>query len=597
MARTNANDRARGRAIWRRASGSQRWGSGAMAVALGALATALVPVPVLAESASRNSVDALAGRSDDDLLRQGLGALGAGQAGSALPVLSELAARRNGDSTAQALLALAYHRSAGGAPEATELALAGYDLALRADPDNALAAGLAGRLAFERGRYGRAADLYARAAMADPANGGALLGLAASAYMAGDAGFAALAADRAARSGAALPTRAAALRVGVLAQAALGHPREARRTWEDLARLAPAEAEALAPRLALVERTNAVDAAGSADQPVEAPPAEAVAADQVSVDVAIVLSQNTVRERIGLNLLDGLTLNYSYNNQWQRTRQSSGGSDSDSTQRVITQAIGVPQLSYNLNLFNRGGQYYNVVARPSLTAYRNETSEFFIGRSVKVAISGVNAATLENIDIGIEMKVTPIEITPEGTRVKIEATRSFLTTDAAGRFSEALTTFRQRVSATAQIRFGETLILSGLSERVDDNTFSKTPVLGDLPLVQNLFRQKNLNHRQDAALILVTPSLPSRLPGRAFMRSEHLERAGALWTQVIDPSSNASAVTAQLARRERFTRMRSGDARLTWPDPAGAMPEVLAGLLQQGGQAWPGGAPLAGARR
>lgn len=250
---------------------------------------------------------------------------------------------------------------------------------------------------------------------------------------------------------------------------------------------------------------------------------------------------------------------------------------------MITETISIPQLTYNINMFNRGGQYYQVVARPSLTAYRGEISEFFVGRTLKVAVNGVNAAQLEQIDIGIELKVTPVEITPEGARVRIETGRSFLTSDAAGTFNEALTTFRQRVAATAEIRFGETLVLSGLSESVDDATFSKTPVLGDLPLAGSLFNERGKTSRRDSVLILVTPARPSALPGRPWARGEAVERLVKLWTQVIDPSSNGVDAAARLSRMHLFTRMAPGDSPLAWPDPAKISERMLGDLLGPGG--------------
>jgi type II secretory pathway component GspD/PulD (secretin) len=297
---------------------------------------------------------------------------------------------------------------------------------------------------------------------------------------------------------------------------------------------------------------------------------------QISVDVTIVLAQNTARERIGMNLLDGLRLQYGYNRQTTRREDHvSPGT----FERVITEGIGVPQLSYNLNLFNRGGQFYQVVARPTLTAYRGEASEFFVGRTLKVAVGGVNLGQLEQFDIGIEMKVTPIEITAEGTRVRIETGRSFLTSDPTGTFSEALTTFRQRVAATAEIRFGETLVLSGLSESVDDSTFSKTPVIGDVPVVGSLFNERQKATRRDAVLILVTPSRPAALPGHPWARPEAVERLAKLWTEIVDPSSNGVDAAARLRRMRMFTRMSPGDAPLAWPDPAKVSGQLLGQLL------------------
>ena len=171
--------------------------------------------------------------------------------------------------------------------------------------------------------------------------------------------------------------------------------------------------------------------------------------------------------------------------------------------------------------------------------------------------------------------MTPVEITPTGTRVRVETGRSFVTADPAGTFAEALTTFTQKVAATAEIRFGETLVLSGLSETVDDKTYSKTPVLGDIPVVGRLFHESNLTERRDSVLMLVTPSRPLALPGRPFARSDQVQRMIALWTQIIDPASNADAVTNQLSQMRMFTRMNRSDAFVAIPDARSAAAEIL----------------------
>ena len=515
--------------------------------------------------------------ADAALEAAGTDALRTGDATGAIASLSELVARNPRDGARQALLALAYHIAARERPEAADLALTGYDLALKSEPGQMWPAALAGRLAFDRGRYDEAVEQFAHAAMLRPDSANVLGALAAAAYMAGDIALAGLAADRAAVLAGDDP---ALRRIAATAAAASGARGDARTHLAVLSRIAPDIAAAADRRVAQIEASEPLDRAIAQEptvpEPVEAP-------SQVSVDIAIVLSQNTHRERSGINLLDGLSLQYGTNRASTRTiRQTDGSPAGNDYQRVLTSAIGIPQLTYSLNLFNRGGQYYSVVARPQLTAFRGEQSEFFVGRTLKVAVNGIQSGSLEQIDIGIEMKVTPVEITATGTRVKIEAGRSFLTSDAAGSFSEALTTFRQKVVATAEVRFGETLLLSGLNETVDDATFSKTPVLGDVPLVGNLFNQRNLNQRRDSVIILVTPSLPAALPGRAFARREHAARLAQLWTTLIDPKSDAAATQARLSRMRLFTRMTRGDVTMPFPDAGQAAGDMLRDLLMPG---------------
>ncbi|MCW3835075.1 tetratricopeptide repeat protein [Sphingomonas canadensis] len=526
------------------------------------------------ESAANRAMPALP--TDSAALRaQGLAALNAGDHRGAILALSEATARAPRDAELQTLLGLAYHNAGERDPEAIELAIAGYDLALKSQPGNFWAAALAGRAAYDRGRYDEATRRFGQAVLARPGDPRALMALAQAAYMNGDAVLAAVSAERAADRFADAPERAGALRLAALAEAASGDGARGNALVDAVAILDPAGARALAPRVAQLAQTAPVDGAGVGDGASEAP----VAPNQISVDVAIVLAQNTSRERIGINLLDGLSLQYGYSRADSRRISRGDNGNTNTLDRVITEAIGIPQLTYNLNLFNRGGQNYQVVARPTLTAYSGETSEFFVGRTLKVAVSGINAGQLESIDIGIELKVTPVEITPDGTRVRIETGRSFLTADAAGNFNEALTTFRQRVSATAELRFGETLVLSGLSESVDDATYSKTPVLGEVPLIGSLFNERAKQSRRDAVLILVTPSRPAALPGRAWARAEAVERLATLWTEIVDPSSNGVDAARRLKGMRMFTRMAPGDSPLAWPSPRKMSGEMLGELL------------------
>lgn len=525
-----------------------------------------------AAARKKDHMDDLSAMTVPLLEDRGAQALRGGDATTAIASFAEVASRQPRDSTAQTLLGLSYHMAAATQPEALDMALAGYDLAIRAAPGQFWPSAMAGRAAYEGGRYGDALSHFSRALLLRPNDPRLVSAVAAAAYMSGDVGLASVAAERAV----ALSKHpdAATLRVAALAMAATDDAVAAKRNLAALTAAYPQEGAATAARVTELLQTAPLDAAVPL-APGEGAPAETAPA-QISVDVAIILSQNTARDRTGLNLLDGLRVQYGVGRAVTRTSDSAG---TDSYQRVITGSITVPQLNYNLNIFNRGGQTYSVVARPQLTAFKGEQSEFFIGRSVKVAVNGVNSSSLEQIDIGIEMKVTPIEITATGTRIRLETGRSFLTADPAGSFNEALTTFRQKVAATAEIRFGETLLLSGLSESVDDRTYSKTPLIGDLPIIGNAFNERNKVQRRDAVMVLVTPSRTTALPGRSWARAASVDRLAKFWTQVIDPLTDAASSQARLRNMRLFSRMAKGDVAVPFSDPHRAAGEMLGDLL------------------
>lgn len=493
-------------------------------------------------------------------------ALLAGDTEKAVRGFGDAAARNPADANRQTLLALASQQAAGGDPGAQDVAAAGYDMALRSSQNAYWAAVLAGKAAHDRGRYAQAQSYFARAVLMRPDDHRALLALAISAYLAGDPQLASLSAVQAARSPDAA-VRKDALKISALASAATGRDAEARATLSQFQALAPDEAPAVLTRINELTRTSAAEPATAAT-PQTAP----ATPDQVSVDVAIILSQTAQRDSIGLNLLEGLQAQYGFR---EETVDSGGGNIA----RTVTQAITIPQLTYNLNLFNRFGQYYQVVARPMLSAYRGEPADFFVGRSAKVAVTGVNFSQLESIDIGTNVKVTPLDITPERSRLKIEVTRSFLSAEPAGNFNEAVNTWRQTVSTTVEVDFGKTLILSGLSESVRDSSATKTPVIGNAPIVGSLFNRRITTDKRDAVLILVTPSAVTSFDARPWARPADVERLIGLWTTVVAPGSDAATITQQLEHARLFTRGRKDDARLTWPSLPRDQGEIVKDLL------------------
>ena len=289
---------------------------------------------------------------------------------------------------------------------------------------------------------------------------------------------------------------------------------------------------------------------------------------QISVDVTIILSSVSKSQRRGINLLDALSATYSLDRSYSKSvLEQSGAAPISSAVKTITRNIGIPQINYNLNLFNNSGQYYSVLARPSLTAYLKETSDFFAGRTVNVSVSGINAGDILPIDIGVALTVTPEAITNENTIIRVAANRSFLSANEIGQFSESLTTFKQQVSAMADIKFGQTLILSALSETVRDESNSKVPLLGDVPILSALTREKNVAEREESLLILVTPQRPSvaNLNIQA-LRSDETKRLIRFWENMANPTSNVDDIINRLEKMPIFREAQKADISYKLPE-------------------------------
>ncbi|MBE7418847.1 MAG: hypothetical protein HS128_14105 [Ideonella sp.] len=478
-----------------------------------------------------------------------------------------------------------------------ELAQVGYDAAAKFAPGYYWSHYYSGLARFHRQDYAAAAEDFAWAILDRPDAPQAFAGLAATAYYAGDLDVARVAA---ARAMALAPNDPAMRRAAAYVAAARGDRPQLAALTDKADTPAPGAAGLAGdkPRLAqllrgavLAQHTPAAGAAqgtqptpaGDAAQrgaatdgaqppgadgepPQDPPPADgSIAAgngpQQVMVEVTLLLSQDVTKRSVGINLLDGLKLQFGGDN---KTERRSGTGTADTFSRVITSALTVPQITYSLNLFNTHDDFYDVVVRPSLVATLGQQSEFFIGRTLTVGVGGVNTATVQTIDVGTSVKLTPMEISPERTRFRIDTVRSFFVPTSSGTFAESVTTFKQTVGATAEVEFGKTLILSGLYEAVNVGWTSKVPVLGDIPVANLLFNERSKTQSRDAAIVLVTPRLAGTIETdtREF-RGETLQRLLSLWNDLVDPLTNIDAVGAKLRRKiGKYFMPQPGDLRL-----------------------------------
>ena len=65
----------------------------------------------------------------------------------------------------------------------------------------------------------------------------------------------------------------------------------------------------------------------------------------------------------------------------------------------------------------------------------------------------------------------------------------------------------QQVKTQAMIEDGGTLIVGGVYQEVMSNTINKVPVLGDLPVLGNLFKSRGREHKRNELLFFITPRI------------------------------------------------------------------------------------------
>ncbi|MGD1910305.1 MAG: AMIN domain-containing protein [Rivularia sp. (in: cyanobacteria)] len=75
---------------------------------------------------------------------------------------------------------------------------------------------------------------------------------------------------------------------------------------------------------------------------------------------------------------------------------------------------------------------------------------------------------------------------------------------------------RSLQSGLVRMRDGQTLILSGIIQESDRVSVSKTPILGDIPIIGSLFRSTSKNNQRNEVIVLLTPQIMDDSQGSSY---------------------------------------------------------------------------------
>jgi len=177
----------------------------------------------------------------------------------------------------------------------------------------------------------------------------------------------------------------------------------------------------------------------------------------------------------------------------------------------------------------------NILSSPHLLTLDNKEAEIVVGENVpfitsqsRDTLNPTNANvvnnTIERKDVGITLRLTPhihesdfvsLDIFQESSAVKGD---SLLNASSVG-----VTTTKRSAKTSVLVKNGDTVVLGGMMQETFTNTVSQIPILGDIPLLGNLFRFKSVSRKKTNLLIMLTPRI-IRDPGEMLERSEEQQR-------------------------------------------------------------------------
>ena len=265
-----------------------------------------------------------------------------------------------------------------------------------------------------------------------------------------------------------------------------------------------------------IVKTQSETSESDTEETAENTPGPSTIADtkMVVVDVVIIGTRESVRATNGVNLLKGLKIQWgdvtggihAYSRTKNRTRDLNDSSN-DANTEVFAKALTIPAIEYSFNVFNDNDSHSKILAKPSLIALSNQSSEFFSGTGVTAATtSGTGESITIEKEVGVKLTVTPQFLDDNKVLLKVSAERTFLTDpDSSVTFEYRFDVTKTTIQAAVALEMGETLMLGGLTEQETEQSADGVPFLKNIPIINWAFSEQQNKEFTRTLTILLTP--------------------------------------------------------------------------------------------
>ncbi len=155
----------------------------------------------------------------------------------------------------------------------------------------------------------------------------------------------------------------------------------------------------------------------------------------------------------------------------------------------------------------------NILSTPSITTLDNQEASILVGQEIPISTGEAlsdnfdNAfRTIQRENVGIELIVTP-QINANGAvRLAIQQEVSSVAGPVSDDFNELILNKRQ-IQTTVTVNDGEIIALGGLLDDNERRTIQRIPLLGDIPIIGELFRSRSRSRTQTNLMVFIRPTI------------------------------------------------------------------------------------------
>lgn len=154
----------------------------------------------------------------------------------------------------------------------------------------------------------------------------------------------------------------------------------------------------------------------------------------------------------------------------------------------------------------------NILSTPYVMTMDNQPASLISGQEIPVTTgeqlgtAQLNAfRTVERIEVGIKLTVTP-HINDDG-QIRLQINQEVSSVFGNVGQTADLITNKRAVDTTVMVNDGEIVILGGLLEENEQISLEKVPVLGDIPLLGELFKSRGTSRAKTNLMVFLRPTV------------------------------------------------------------------------------------------
>jgi general secretion pathway protein D len=159
----------------------------------------------------------------------------------------------------------------------------------------------------------------------------------------------------------------------------------------------------------------------------------------------------------------------------------------------------------------------NLLSTPSIVTLDNTEAKILVGQEVPfrsgsftTTSDGANNpfTTVNRQDVGIELTVTPHVYDTDEVRMEVAQEISNVLSNSVSNTAFAdVVTSKRSIETTVLAASGETVVLGGLIQDDTNDSQRKVPVLGDIPVLGNLFKSRGKRKTKTNLVVFLRPTV------------------------------------------------------------------------------------------